>query len=270
MSKPEELFYIREIAGVCGVSINALRFYEAKGLLTPAFTDPDSGYRYYSRENLHRLRTMLHLRDAGLSLREIRDYLDGNMDIGAKMEELEARRALIGRVIEDLKIRATVPGDLTVHETALPERLCLCRTIRAGDGAAALAEISVFYAELIRGGIRMSRAWPEFCEYPDDGLLKGKFPVTDFTVTACVPVEPGTAPPDAVRYPAGGAVEVRYRGGYYGLWKAYEALRRCMETRGCAPAGHPQEIYLGIDPQGVVQLDDPEYITRVIVPVRSL
>ncbi|HBC95155.1 MAG TPA: hypothetical protein DCZ10_20245, partial [Pelotomaculum sp.] len=131
-------------------SINALRFYEAKGLLKPAYTDPESGYRYYSRENLHRLRTMLGLKKAGLSLLEIKAHLDGNMDIETKIGVLEERRDLLNRIIEDLRIRRTPPGDLTVHEIALPERLCLCRTIEARDGEHALEAIGEFYDELIR------------------------------------------------------------------------------------------------------------------------
>jgi len=50
MPKPEGLFSIAEISAVCGVSIDMLRFYETKALISPAYTDPESSYRYYSRE----------------------------------------------------------------------------------------------------------------------------------------------------------------------------------------------------------------------------
>ncbi len=268
MPKPEGLFFIREIAAACGVSINALRFYEAKGLLQPACKDPESGYRYYSRENLHRLRSILRLKDAGLSLPEIKVYLDGNMDMKAKAEKLEERRNLLNREIEDFKIRRTPPGDLMVYEITLPERLCLCRRIEARDGDHALFAISEFYDELIRSGIPISKAWPEFCEFPDQGLLQGEFKVTDFAVTACLPVDKKNAPPGTVFYPAGDAVAVNYRGSYYGLWEAYEALGRYIPSNGYVPAGYPQEIYLVIDPEGSVQLEDLNNITRVIVPVK--
>jgi DNA-binding transcriptional MerR regulator len=267
MAKPEGLFYIREIAAACGVSINALRFYEAKQLLQPAYRDPDSGYRYYSREDLLRLRAILGLKDAGLSLPEVKDYLDGHKRTEQKIAELEERRELLSRAIEDLKIRETAPGDLTVYEIVLPERLCLCRTIQARNGEHALTAIGEFYDELIRSGIPISRAWPEFCEYPDDGLLQGEFKVTDFVVTACLPVDKKTAPSEAVLYPSGGAVAVNYRGGYYGLGEAYEALRRYIALREYTPAGYAQEIYLEIDARGSVRLDAADYITRVFVPV---
>ncbi len=268
MPKPDGLFYIREIAATCGVSINALRFYEAQGLLKPAYTDPYSGYRYYSRENLHRLRMILALKGAGLSLPEIKAYWDGNLHADAKIAELEKRRELLNRAIEDLKVRGTPAGDLTVREIVLPDRLCLCRTIQARDGEHALAAIAGFYDEIIRGGISISKDWPEFCEYPDEGLLKGEFPVTDFVVTACLPVSQKNAPPGTVLYPGGPAVVVNYRGGYYDLWKGYAALAEYIERNGLISSGRPQEIYLEIDSQGSVNLDDPRNITRVIVPLR--
>jgi DNA-binding transcriptional MerR regulator len=268
--KPEGLFSIGEIAAVCGVSIDTLRFYETKALISPAHTDPESGYRYYSRENLLRLRTILGLKDAGLSLSEVRDYLDGGKHAEKKIAELTKRRALLSQAIENLQSRDTKAGDLTVHEIELPERICLCRTIEARDMAHALLAIGEFYDELIRGGVLLSRAWPEFCEYPDEGLLRGEFPVVDFTVTACLPVDKANASPEAVRFPPGSAVTVNYRGGYYDLWKAYEALRRYMEQNGFVPSGYPQEIYLEIDADGLVRLDESRNITRVIVPVQLL
>jgi DNA-binding transcriptional MerR regulator len=268
MPKPEGLFSIGEIAAVCGVSIDTLRFYETKALIAPSYVDPESGYRYYCWENLLRLRTILGLKDAGLSLLEIRDYLSGEKHAEEKIAELTERRDLLSRAIENLQIRETRPGDLSVYEIELPERLCLCRTIEAEDGAHALRAIGEFYDELISGGIPISRAWPEFCEYPNDGLLRGEFPVTDFTVTACLPMDKKSAPPEAVRYPAGGALAVNYRGGYYDLWKAYAALGRYIDENGYVPAGYPQEIYLEIEADGSVRLDESRNITRVIVPIK--
>jgi len=52
--------------------------------------------------------------------------------------------------------------------------------------------------------------------------LKGEFPVTDFNVRVCLPVDKKSAQPEAVRYPADRALAVNYRGSYYDLWSAYK------------------------------------------------
>lgn len=269
MSKPEGLFFIREIAAACGLSINALRFYEAKALIKPAYTDPVSGYRYYSRENLLRIRMILGLKKAGLSLPEIKEYLDGVRNTEKKIRELTERRELLDRAIENLRIRATRHGDLSVQKIELPERLCLCRTIAANDAACALAAIEAFYDELVRKGICISASWPEFCEYPDNGLLEGKFKVTNFTVTACMPVDEKNAPPKTVLYPSGYAAAVNYKGSYNELWKAYEALRQYMEKHQYAPSGYPQEIYIEIGANHSICLDYENNITQLIIPIRK-
>lgn len=267
MPKPEGLFSIGEIATTCGVSINALRFYETKALLKPTHTDPESGYRYYSRENLLRLRMILRLKEAGLSLPEIKEYLDGDMDKNTKIAALVARRDALDSAIEDLKMRNTQPGEFSVNKISLPERLCLCRTIEAKDGESALLTIGEFYDELICKGVQISREWPEFCEYLDYGLLKGEFKVKDFVITACLPVDKKNAPPEAVLYPSGNAVAVNFRGGYYELWQAYDALVSYIDEHGYTPSGYPQEIYMETDSDGSVQIDNANNVTRVIIPI---
>lgn len=268
MAKPEGYFSIGEIARVCGVSIDSLRFYESKALIKPSHIDPESGYRYYSRGDLLVIRAILGLKDVGLSLSEISDYLHGEKHTDEKIAQLRERRELLGQAIENLQIRSTEAGALTVSEIQLPERLCLCRRIEARDGADALLSIGEFYDELIRRGIPISRSWPEFCEYPDYGLLQGEFPVTDFTVTACLPIDKNHANEEAVTYPPGAAVALNYKGNYYGLRDAYKALNKYMKAHGYIPGGYPQEIYVEIGPGGTVNLDDGESVTRVIVPIR--
>ncbi|MFH9723110.1 MerR family DNA-binding transcriptional regulator [Streptomyces sp. NPDC017254] len=44
------LLPIGQFAQASGLSVTALRHYDASGVLTPAFVDPESGYRYFRRE----------------------------------------------------------------------------------------------------------------------------------------------------------------------------------------------------------------------------
>ena len=48
---------------------------------TPAWVDPQSGYRWYTPEQLHRLHRILVLRDLGVSLAEIASLLDAEVTI---------------------------------------------------------------------------------------------------------------------------------------------------------------------------------------------
>ena len=46
--KKKNFLSIGELSKITGVHIKALRYYDSLGILTPAYVDPDSGYRYYS------------------------------------------------------------------------------------------------------------------------------------------------------------------------------------------------------------------------------
>jgi DNA-binding transcriptional MerR regulator len=65
------MFWIGEFSRIAQVSGRLLRFYDELGLLSPAFTEPQTGYRYYSAQQLPRLNRILVLKELGLSLEQI-------------------------------------------------------------------------------------------------------------------------------------------------------------------------------------------------------
>ena len=61
---------IGELADRSGFTVRAIRFYERRGLLTPAARRP-SGYRIYTTLELHRLAFIRHAKALGLTLAAI-------------------------------------------------------------------------------------------------------------------------------------------------------------------------------------------------------
>lgn len=59
-----------------GLTSSALRFYDDCGLLAPAEVDPDSGYRYYSAEQMPRATVLRRLREIGMPLTAVEAVLD--------------------------------------------------------------------------------------------------------------------------------------------------------------------------------------------------
>lgn len=52
MCDKNDLMSIGEMSKLTGVGIQALRYYEKKNILKPAYTDPDTGYRYYTAKQI--------------------------------------------------------------------------------------------------------------------------------------------------------------------------------------------------------------------------
>ncbi|HET8847102.1 MAG TPA: MerR family transcriptional regulator [Ktedonobacteraceae bacterium] len=67
---------IRDFAEIAQVSASTLRYYDEIGIFEPIQVDPDTGYRFYSLDQLPRLNRILALRDLGLDLTQIAQLLE--------------------------------------------------------------------------------------------------------------------------------------------------------------------------------------------------
>ncbi len=83
---------IGEFAQAAGLPISVLRHYDQKGLLIPDYIDSFTGYRYYSAGQLERVHKITLLKQAGLSLKEIRDILSKPYDRQFILRILNDRR----------------------------------------------------------------------------------------------------------------------------------------------------------------------------------
>lgn len=71
MQSKKDLYQIGEVARLFHLSISLLRHYDKTGLVTPEYTDPDTGYRYYSIRQFECLNTIRYLRALDMPLEEI-------------------------------------------------------------------------------------------------------------------------------------------------------------------------------------------------------
>ncbi len=103
------LFRIGEVSKLFHVSISILRHYDKIGLLKPEYTDPDTGYRYYSTRQFECLNTIRYLRALDMPLEKISGFLQNrNIDsihslLIEQQHEVKRRRqelALIEHKIE--------------------------------------------------------------------------------------------------------------------------------------------------------------------------
>jgi DNA-binding transcriptional MerR regulator len=67
---------IGELSKLTGLSVKTLRFYSECGLLSPAFVDEFSGYRYFNDANLKTLELIKILKGNHFSLNEIKEFLN--------------------------------------------------------------------------------------------------------------------------------------------------------------------------------------------------
>ena len=66
---------IKEFAGLTGVSVRTLHYYDEIGLLKPSFVDEQNGYRFYDENSLERMQEILFYRELDFSLKSIAELL---------------------------------------------------------------------------------------------------------------------------------------------------------------------------------------------------
>ena len=101
------MFRIGEFAQIAQVSGRQLRFYDQLGLLQPAHTDPQTGYRYYSIRQLPRLNSILALKELGLSLEQIGPLLKNELSPAELRAMLTMKRAQLEQSLraEEARLR---------------------------------------------------------------------------------------------------------------------------------------------------------------------
>jgi DNA-binding transcriptional MerR regulator len=124
---------IGEFARSSRLSVKALRLYDELGVLIPARTDRDSGYRYYDVTQLDDARLVAMLRQLEFPLAEIKelmasDPLNAAERVALHWREAEtlhdARRELADYLVK--KLRGKRPGMYEVATRDIAERSVLC------------------------------------------------------------------------------------------------------------------------------------------------
>ncbi|MEL6150236.1 MAG: MerR family transcriptional regulator [Chloroflexota bacterium] len=116
------MFLTGEFSRVGRVSKRLLQYYDEIGLLTPAHTDPQTGYRYYSAKQLPRLNRILALKDLGLTLQQIARMLEDDVSDAEIRGMLMMQKAEIEKTLrEDLDRLKRIESRLQSEQVALPE-----------------------------------------------------------------------------------------------------------------------------------------------------
>src|SRR5579862_642838 len=86
---------IGEFSRITHLSIKNLRRYHEAGLLEPDYVDPQSGYRYYSLDQVPTAQVIHRFRELGMPVREVGALVS--------VTDPDSRAALIGQHLERLE-----------------------------------------------------------------------------------------------------------------------------------------------------------------------
>ena len=249
---------IGEFARRSGLSLKALRLYDARGLLEPVRVDPASGYRYYDLGQLERARTISLLRRLEMPLGTIADVLAEPRGQAAAIRSwwVDRRRDLADRGPElDLVLQSLGAADSPAHPghfgvddvVVRPVEARTVATVRRHvtqeDLVATFASDALELRAFLDGGGASygTEFWVLFHgAVGNDG---------DGPIETCVPFEGAVVPAGSIvlrREPAQTLAYVPVTAAdcrYPQIIGAYVALETWFSTGGRRAAGPPREIY---------------------------
>lgn len=94
---------ISEMAKLGNVSRQTLIYYDKIGVFTPQEVDFETGYRYYTLEQAMELGVILSLKELGMSLKQIKEYVT-DKSTAERIQLLEEKQRQLLKKIEQLQV----------------------------------------------------------------------------------------------------------------------------------------------------------------------
>ncbi|MBC2604562.1 MerR family transcriptional regulator [Pelagicoccus albus] len=266
-------YSIGEFSRVSQITVKALRLYHEKGILVPDFIDPESGYRYYSQEQIGEARVVSGLKTLGFSLGEIAEVLDECEEDGdlldqlqKKRRELEKRVASYQRSIREIELVVSgkfadsandETGEVVVEKT-VPDLL-----VAGYKMTGRYSEIGSGFRILGRKAGKVLSGKP-MCLYYDE-----EYKEDDAHFEPCFEVR-SELEIEGVRFrvlDGGNALALLHKGPYERLAESYAKLFAAVKSKGLKIVSPTREIYHK-GPGMILKGNPKRYVTEIQFLVR--
>jgi DNA-binding transcriptional MerR regulator len=113
---------VGEFSRMTHLSVKTLRHYHQVGLLEPAQVNPETGYRYYSPNQIPQAQVIRRLRDLEMPVAEVRAVLAApdvsirNAVISAHLDRLETELGKIHTAVDSLRSILDTPESAVAIE----------------------------------------------------------------------------------------------------------------------------------------------------------
>lgn len=274
-----KLFKIGEVADALGLTRRILINYEDLGLVTPTVRNEGKGFRYYSADNVVHIRLIRALQNLGLSLPEIRSYIEDNGHLGDQINHMMLLRDQLDRYIAQLRLRQASTLKHEVVSTTLPGFTAFCRDFESANVAEKTFQLRQTYIDALK-------------HYPVDTVNKmcTQIPIQSAFLTGhsnqnaaagdsgcaeesakesgtfIVPVTPTCTGDDIRQFPSVAAICIYYRGPYENFPEIHEQLSEYAQSHDLTPQGFFRNIYMEGPPTHGANKD--AYITQVAMPIK--
>lgn len=254
MNSNKNLFSIGEIARSIDITRKIILNYEAKGLVKPDVKEGAAGNRYYSIDTFTQIRTIRIFQKLGLSLDEIRDYLNDKTDLQPLIPRLESLRDELNLNIERLYERTNRTQNIFT-EISIEAQTVFCRTYNSSSVSEKREHLRTAALEAMRSYGTDTTKRLYFTEFSFDKPNE---------ILYCVAVPPKSSGEHIRNFPSFRAISTFHHGAYEELPKVHKNLIAYAKENNISIAKRVRHVYLEGPPQ---HKDPSKFITQVIIPI---
>ena len=264
------MYKIGEFSKMVKATIKALRYYEKEGLLKPTFIDQNTSYRYYESSQLIEVSKIISLRQAGLSINDIKKILDGyDMEEILKSRKNEIEKSLTNYNIQLSKINYLLEENNMENEIFIKE--IPSYIIYYCDGI--ISDFSKISEFALQTGTECSKVNPNLkCVTPNYcyiSYLDGEYKEKDIRIRYAEAVESVGKETEKVKFMKSNpitAVCIYHKGAYNNLRDSYNIILKYIEDNGYEIIDNARECYI----DGCWNKENEEdYLTEIQFPVKK-
>lgn len=268
-----DLFQIGEVSRLFHISVGILRHYDKIGLVQPEYTDPDTGYRYYSARQFECLNTIRYLRALDMPLEDIGTFLK-NRDVDKIYGLLQKQKQEAARRQQELQvIQRKIENRLRQLEEAQSAALDAITVEKRPKRRLASLKKSVMptcYLDLEYSIRELEQAEENTVTFlgkvglgiTAERLKEGKF--QPYEMVFIILDEEDCFKGETITLPEETCVVIRFQGGHEQAVYYYHRLMGYIKENGYEVSGFSKEITM-ID-YGLTN-DVTKFVTEIQIPV---
>lgn len=259
---------IGEFSKLSMLTIKALRFYEAEGILIPEKVDKWTRYRYYKTSQLSLAAEIKKMRQLDFTVDEIKSRMDGvplKEILSKKKAELEKKQA---EVSMKLSIIHYLMEETEMDYQAVIKEVPECVVYSEERRLKAYSEVTALVLESAQECMRLNPdiecVTPDycFCEY-----LDGEYREKDILTRYSQAVTKAGTENERIKFrslPKTKVISIYHKGAYDRLGEAYAYIVEYAEKNGYKIADCPRESYI----DGIWNKENVEdWLTEIQLPI---
>lgn len=259
---------IGDFSKLSHLTVKSLRFYEKEGILSPAFTDKMTGYRYYETKQLEIAAKIKSYRQLDLSIEEIKAVLSGADSrlilsekakaLSAQRDRINVRLSIINHILEEKEMKYQVTEKIIPAATVYSSETVLKNY---SDSMTWIPSLGAAVREL-NPGLKCAEPDYNFCEY-----LDGEYKEQDIRIRYSEAVEKRGVEGNNIIFrdiPEIKVLSIFHKGAYYRIGEAYSYIMKYAEENGYRINGIARESYI----DGIWNKESVEdWLTEIQLPV---